>query len=200
MRPRCCGSKGRWCPTWTSHRSTPVEGQVQRERGAAAGNPLPFPVSAERKMCVVIPRNLGKVHPLRVPRCIPSGYPALSNSPVPTQPTPPGCRLVAWLWVRGNVRAGATVWPLHRQSGRVPAPRHPMTRRAFLTPLDTHGQPCADWMPSELSRPEPRRGEPSALPATPSTNRPPVGCGHRYVCGSKESCWANVYPLVTLTA
>jgi hypothetical protein len=49
-------------------------------------------------------------------------------------------------------------WPLHHQSGSVPAPRHPMTKGRLRSPLEPIDQPFAGWMPSGLSLPEPRAG------------------------------------------
>ena len=116
-------------------------------------------------MCAVVPHHLGKGHPLRVPRCIPSGKRRIAR------PFPGG---------QGRSRR-SNDWPLHHQSGgaflllptpamtgetslspgphdggslqRSPQPHRPRGCRA---PLDTHDQPSAGWMPSGLSCPEPR--------------------------------------------
>lgn len=37
-------------------------------------------------------------------------------------------------------------WPLHHQSGSVPAPQHPMTEGRLRSPLEPIDQPYADWM------------------------------------------------------
>lgn len=37
-------------------------------------------------------------------------------------------------------------WPLHHQSGSVPAPRHPITKGRLRSPLEPIAQPYADWM------------------------------------------------------
>ena len=61
---------------------------------------------------------------------------------------------------RGPLRAPVaspkpTGWPLDHQAGRVPAPRHPMTKDACLPPwnprLYPRGQPCAVWMLASVS-------------------------------------------------
>lgn len=38
------------------------------------------------------------------------------------------------------------VWPLHHQSGSVPAPQHPMTKGRLCSPLEPIDQPYADWI------------------------------------------------------
>jgi hypothetical protein len=71
--------------------------------------------------------HLGKGGPLRASRCIPPGGGG-SLDPFPMVTAAP---------------RRSTVWPVHHQSGRVPAPRHPMTKGAFSAPLDTLDQPSA---------------------------------------------------------
>ena len=103
------------------------------------------------------------------------------------------CGVVPQILARGPLRAPVaspkpTVWPLDHQSGRVPAPRHPMTKGACLPPwnpsLYPKGQPCAVWMPASVSpldhdhgrlrfspRPHRRRGVPApSIQASPEGN------------------------------
>lgn len=108
--------------------------------------------------------NLGKGNPLRVPRCIPSGNPPFTNSPVPTQHRN---QADAWLPALGqgeNVQAGTTYGrcitsqgerscspdtPMTKGRNRRPS-GHPRSGRLRFSPephRPFHGdQSKADWM------------------------------------------------------
>ena len=47
---------------------------------------------------------------------------------------------------QGRECARCNVWPLHHQSGSVPAPRHPITKGRLRSPLEPIAQSYADWM------------------------------------------------------
>lgn len=93
-------------------------------------------------MCVVVPRSSWQGGPAARPPLHPLRQSGAYLSPIPTQPTSPGSRLVTWLWVRGRLRTGGNEWPLHHQSGG-----------AFLllpTPTMTGENSLLPWTPSTL--------------------------------------------------
>ncbi len=116
-------------------------------------------------MCAVVPHHLGKGHPLRVPRCIPSGHPALPR-PV-TRPAeyhgiqPPSFRV-------GQCRKQRVAVASPVRQERSCSPDTPMTGETSLSP-GPHDE-GAFALPSTPST----KGPPAPL-WTPTANRPPVG-------------------------
>jgi hypothetical protein len=89
-------------------------------------------------------------------------------------------------------------WPLHHQSGSVPAPQHPMTKGRLRSPLEPIDQPYAVWMRTIVfDRWITSRGEPA--PCDPALRRrKPFSQTVDCWSFAHLSPWQFVYPLVTL--